>query len=127
MFPPAAVRDTILLDNWLLIPLATHPDRGFLPGRRERGWIEFPSFHPDVGAIVCENQNIAPYAVALNARLRIPIFTVYTFVTFFQAASRRRLQLPKVVQPQHMARKMIGEGEEKDGRRPSVVTSFPCL
>ena len=41
--------------------------------------------HPDVGAIVCENHNMAPYAAALNARLRIPIFTVYTFVTWFQA------------------------------------------
>jgi hypothetical protein len=41
--------------------------------------------HPEVGAIVCENHNMAPYAKALNARLRIPIFTVYTFVTWFQA------------------------------------------
>ena len=41
--------------------------------------------HPDVGAIVCENHNMAPYAAALNARLSIPIFTVYTFVTWFQA------------------------------------------
>lgn len=41
--------------------------------------------HPEVGAIVCENHNMAPYAAALNARLRIPIFTVYTFVTWFQA------------------------------------------
>jgi hypothetical protein len=41
--------------------------------------------HPEVGAIVCENHNMAPYAKALNARLRVPIFTVYTFVTWFQA------------------------------------------
>jgi hypothetical protein len=41
--------------------------------------------HPEVGAIVCENHNMAPYAKALNARLAIPIFTVYTFVTWFQA------------------------------------------
>ncbi|HEX2824989.1 MAG TPA: aspartate/glutamate racemase family protein [Burkholderiales bacterium] len=41
--------------------------------------------HPDVGAIVCENHNMAPYAKALNARLRIPIFTVYTFVTWFHS------------------------------------------
>jgi len=41
--------------------------------------------HPDVGAIVCENHNMAPYAAALNARLRIPIFTVYTFITWFHA------------------------------------------
>lgn len=41
--------------------------------------------NPDVGAIVCENHNMAPYAAALNGRLRIPIFTVYTFVTWFYA------------------------------------------
>lgn len=41
--------------------------------------------HPDVGAIVTENHNMAPYAAALNRRLRVPIFTVYTFVTWFQA------------------------------------------
>ena len=41
--------------------------------------------HPDVGAIVCENHNMAPYAKALNDRLRIPIYTVYTFVTWFHS------------------------------------------
>jgi hypothetical protein len=41
--------------------------------------------HPEVGAIVCENHNMAPYASALNAKLRVPIYTVYTFVTWFQA------------------------------------------
>ena len=41
--------------------------------------------HPEVGAIVCENHNMAPYAKALNARLRIPIFTVYNFVTWFHS------------------------------------------
>jgi hypothetical protein len=41
--------------------------------------------HPDVGAIVTENHNMAPYAAALNRRLRMPIFTVYTFVTWFHA------------------------------------------
>jgi hypothetical protein len=41
--------------------------------------------HPGVGAIVCENHNMAPYAAALNAHLSVPIFTVYTFVTGFLA------------------------------------------
>jgi len=41
--------------------------------------------HPEVGAIVCENHNMAPYAAALNVKLRVPIYTVYTFVTWFQA------------------------------------------
>jgi hypothetical protein len=46
--------------------------------------------HPDVGAIVTENHNMAPYAAALNRRLRIPIFTVYTFVTWFHAGLQPR-------------------------------------
>ena len=33
---------------------------------------------------------MAPYAKALNARLRVPIFTVYTFVTWFQAGLEPR-------------------------------------
>jgi hypothetical protein len=41
--------------------------------------------HREVGAIVCENHNMAPYAAALNARLRVPIYTVYSFVCWFQA------------------------------------------
>ena len=41
--------------------------------------------HPEVGAIVCENHNMAPYAKALNDRLHIPIFTVYNFVTWFHS------------------------------------------
>jgi hypothetical protein len=41
--------------------------------------------HPEVGAIVTENHNMAPYAAALNRRLRIPVYTVYTLVTWFQA------------------------------------------
>ena len=46
--------------------------------------------NPDVGAIVCENHNMAPYAAALNARLGVPIFTVYTFVCWFQAGLQPR-------------------------------------
>jgi hypothetical protein len=41
--------------------------------------------HPEVGAIVTENHNMAPYAAALARRLRVPVFTVYTFVTWFHA------------------------------------------
>ncbi len=46
--------------------------------------------HPEVGAIVCENHNMGPYAAALNARLGVPIFTVYTFVTWFHAGLQPR-------------------------------------
>lgn len=41
--------------------------------------------HPEVGALVLENHNMAPYSRALNARLRVPVYDVYTFVTWFHA------------------------------------------
>ena len=41
--------------------------------------------HPEVGALVLENHNMAPYSRALNAHLRVPIFNVYTFVTWFHS------------------------------------------
>jgi len=41
--------------------------------------------HPEVGALVLENHNMAPYSRALNAHLRVPIYNVYTFVTWFQS------------------------------------------
>jgi hypothetical protein len=41
--------------------------------------------HPEVGALVLENHNMAPYSRALNDHLRVPIFNVYTFVTWFQS------------------------------------------
>ena len=46
--------------------------------------------HPDVGAIVCENHNMGPYAAAMQRHLRVPIFTVYTFVTWFHAGLQPR-------------------------------------
>jgi hypothetical protein len=41
--------------------------------------------HPEVGALVLENHNMAPYSRALNARLRVPVYDVYTFITWFHA------------------------------------------
>lgn len=46
--------------------------------------------HPEVGGIVCENHNMAPYAAALNARLGVPIYTVYSFVCWFHAGLQPR-------------------------------------
>ena len=41
--------------------------------------------HRDIGAILLECTNMVPYAAALSARLRLPVFSIYTFVTWFQA------------------------------------------
>ena len=41
--------------------------------------------HPDVGTVLLECTNMVPYARALSERLRLPVFSIYTFVTWFQA------------------------------------------
>jgi hypothetical protein len=42
--------------------------------------------HPDVGAVLLECTNMVPYARALSRRLRLPVFSIYTFVIWFHAA-----------------------------------------
>jgi Asp/Glu/hydantoin racemase len=41
--------------------------------------------HRDIGAIVLECTNMVPYARALSERLRLPVFSIYTFVNWFHA------------------------------------------
>src|SRR5713226_1377282 len=41
--------------------------------------------HPDIGAIVLECTNMTPFARALSDHLRLPVFSIYSFVTWFQA------------------------------------------
>ena len=97
-----AVRRFALLGRWALTlpdPHAhdrDHEEQHTGPGDREaeRDILEagekLLKNHPEVGAIVCENHNMAPYAAALNMRLGVPIYTVYTFVCWFQAGLQPR-------------------------------------
>ena len=39
-----------------------------------------------IGAVLLECTNMVPYARALSRRLRLPVFSFYTFVTWFHAA-----------------------------------------
>jgi Asp/Glu/hydantoin racemase len=41
--------------------------------------------HPEVGAVVLECTNMAPYARALSERLKLPVFDVVSLVTWFHA------------------------------------------
>lgn len=41
--------------------------------------------HPDIGAVVLECTNMVPYARALSEHLRLPVYSIYSFVTWFQA------------------------------------------
>lgn len=41
--------------------------------------------YPETGAIVLECTNMVPYAADLNRLLGLPIYSIYTFVTWFQS------------------------------------------
>jgi Asp/Glu/hydantoin racemase len=41
--------------------------------------------HPEVGAVLLECTNMLPYSRALSERLRLPVYDIYSFVTWFHA------------------------------------------
>ncbi|MGC1889321.1 MAG: aspartate/glutamate racemase family protein [Stellaceae bacterium] len=41
--------------------------------------------HDGIGAVLLECTNMVPYARALAQHLRLPVFSIYTFVTWFQS------------------------------------------
>jgi len=43
------------------------------------------SDHREVGAVLLKCTNMVPYAAPLSRRLRLPVFSIYTFVTWFHA------------------------------------------
>ena len=43
------------------------------------------SQHPDIGAVVLECTNMVPYARALSDHLLLPVYSIYSFVTWFHA------------------------------------------
>src|SRR3954453_13199719 len=43
------------------------------------------SKHDNIGAVVLECTNMTPYARALSEHLRLPVFSIYSFVFWFQA------------------------------------------
>ena len=47
--------------------------------------------HPDVGAIVLECTNMPPYAAALQAALGVPVYDVYSLITWLHTGLRPRV------------------------------------
>ena len=52
---------------------------------------ELMSRHPEVGAIVLECTNLPPYAAALRAELGVPVFDIYSMISWFHAGLRPRV------------------------------------
>lgn len=46
--------------------------------------------HPEVGAIVLECTNMPPYAAALREALGLPVYDIYSMITWFHAGLRPR-------------------------------------
>jgi len=46
--------------------------------------------HPDIGALLLECTNMAPYAAELSRRLGVPVFSIYSFITWFQQGLQPR-------------------------------------
>jgi Asp/Glu/hydantoin racemase len=46
---------------------------------------ELVAQHDGIGAVLLECTNMVPYARVLSRRLRLPVFSIYTFVTWFHS------------------------------------------
>ena len=46
--------------------------------------------NPDLGAILLECTNMVPYAADINKATGLPVFSIYSFVTWFQSALHPR-------------------------------------
>jgi Asp/Glu/hydantoin racemase len=51
---------------------------------------ELVARHNGIGAVLLECTNMVPYAHSLSRRLRRPVFSIYTFVTWFHAGLEPR-------------------------------------
>jgi TolB-like protein len=50
--------------------------------------------HPDIGALVLECTNMPPYAAALQAAVGLPVYDIYSMITWFHAGLRPRTFAP---------------------------------
>lgn len=55
--------------------------------------------HPDVGAIVLECTNMIPYAAELRRALGVPVFSIYSFILWFQSGLMPRPYDTRLMDP----------------------------
>jgi hypothetical protein len=53
--------------------------------------VDLVSRHPDIGALVLECTNMPPYAAALADAVRLPVYDIYSMVSWFHAGLRPRV------------------------------------
>jgi hypothetical protein len=52
--------------------------------------VDIVAQHPEIGALVLECTNMPPYAAALAEATRLPVYDIYTMISWFQAGLRPR-------------------------------------
>ena len=57
--------------------------------------------HPDTGAIVLECTNMVPFAADLREQLGLPVYSIYSFITWFQAGLLPRRFDPRLPDQRH--------------------------
>jgi hypothetical protein len=57
--------------------------------------------HPEVGAIVLECTNMVPYAADLREHLGLPIYSIYSLVSWFQASLMPRVFDTRLIDQRH--------------------------
>ncbi len=80
----------VVLNDELEMDVAAAADDLLQAGRR------LVSDHADVGALLLECTNMAPYARLLRAEVGLPVFDIYSFITWFHAGLRPRAFGPPV-------------------------------
>ena len=53
--------------------------------------------HPETGAIVLECTNMVPYAADLRQTLNVPVFSIYSFINWFQAGLMPPVFNPRLI------------------------------
>jgi hypothetical protein len=53
--------------------------------------VELVARNPDIGAIVLECTNMPPYAAALQAAVQLPVYDIYSMISWFHAGLRPRV------------------------------------
>ena len=56
-----------------------------IDGKTERLRTDHLAAHPEIGAIVLECTNMPPYATAVRQAFELPVYDIYSFVTWFHA------------------------------------------
>ncbi len=55
--------------------------------------------HPETGSIVLECTNMVPYAADLRQALGVPVFSIYSYISWFQAGLMPRAFDPRLLDP----------------------------